>query len=164
MRPNDNKVYTIARTKESTMFYTKKAGRLMTHQLNHPLNGQHTRINQFQHGDQRELNHRHSTGSFGTSTLFLIKQMRSVVCTNNSYSAVIQGLTQEILVYGRLNGRIHLNSCTSPLMVKLGEIKVSYCGFPCNLTSQQFQLFSSRNVGNVQAGAIFPCQFDCLHR
>ena len=60
LRTNDGDISTIAFTQESTLTDTKQSGRIVTHQLYQPLYRQHAGIHQFQHGDQRELNHWHS--------------------------------------------------------------------------------------------------------
>jgi hypothetical protein len=53
-------VGSIAWPQEATLLDAKQTSRIMAHQLNQSLNGKHALVNEFEHGNQRELHHRHS--------------------------------------------------------------------------------------------------------
>ena len=61
----------ITLTEEATLAHLEKTGRVMTHQFDKTLEREYTLIHKFEHRDERELDHRHTTGSTGTATLLL---------------------------------------------------------------------------------------------
>jgi hypothetical protein len=67
----DNQVCTVARTHETAADDIEKPCRVMSHELYGTLNGKPPLVDEFEHGDERELHHRHSTGSPSAATLFL---------------------------------------------------------------------------------------------
>ena len=83
----------------------------MAHQFNQPFQGQHTFINQFQHCNQRELNHRHTGNGLGRPTLLFFQQMRSMVGSDDGNMTVGESFTQGVAVTEVLDGRVHLNLC-----------------------------------------------------
>ena len=57
---NDDDISLISLAKEASLTYLEELGRLMSHQFYHPFDGEHALIYQLEHGNERELNHRHA--------------------------------------------------------------------------------------------------------
>ena len=93
MGADHDEVGAIALADKATTLDAKEAGGIVAHQVYQPLQLQYTLVDQFEHRHQRELNHRHTTGSLCTSALFLRQQMGGVVSCHDGNPPVVQGLT-----------------------------------------------------------------------
>ena len=71
IRTHNNDVGLIPFPDEPAFADLKQLRRMMAHQLYQSFNRQDTCVHQFQHGDQRELYHRHARCGLGCPTLLV---------------------------------------------------------------------------------------------
>jgi hypothetical protein len=71
IRTDNHYIRLITLSDEPTLAHFEETGRIMAHQFNQAFKRKHPLIHKLKHRDERELNHRHSTGSTGTASFFL---------------------------------------------------------------------------------------------
>ena len=124
VRAHEYDICLITFAQEATMAYTKECCWMVAHQFYKSFKRKDTLINEFQHRHQRKLNHRHATGSLGTTSFFLRKQMGGMIRTNNTDSSIIQRLTQRLTITFRLDGWIALDACSKQGIVPVTKVQM----------------------------------------
>ena len=106
--------------------------RRMAHFLYNGFYGEDALFRQFEHADQRVLNHGHARHGFQCTALFLAQQVRGVVGGNHVDKSVLYGFPQGQAVALFLDGGVALDACAQLLVVVLCEHQVGDACFGCD--------------------------------
>ena len=90
MRAQQHEVSLIAFAQEAAQFDIKETGWGVAHEFNEARHREYALVDQFKHGDERKLHHRHAGERFGRTADFLVDGVWGVVGGDGGGWSVVQ--------------------------------------------------------------------------